>query len=287
MNLNTFLLWLRIIPALLGALIRSVHELETAFSDIATQNNVEPLKLGAQKLYILETALEAVLQKFPDIANNLGMLHFLNLASGIAGKIVSVFNVVGWFKPQPSAGAKSGNVAGPTIASLMDQGAKGILVTPTGLKAFAVLLMLCSLPTLRAQDAPPQYVLATGGSYNRYGGPPIASGWISAGTLVGAGFYSFTTMDLTSKSSSMRTGFARQIFAKQGTAFWLHADGGVTNIGSDASLGTVGGGAMITQDLGQFKPSLKGWGIIGVLRVLGVSSDSVKPVFEFGFTRSF
>lgn len=158
-----------------------------------------------------------------------------------------------------------------------------------------LLALLVVVPTFAQTPAdhtdPATYFVGVGSSYNRYATPPAASGWLSVGAKLSPGLYSITTLDMTSTSSSLRTGLAKLVKQSGNFSLFIHADGGfvsgsVTG-GTGATLGSFSGGGMIMYDLSGVSKKLQHTYAVGVVRILSITSTSVQPVFEFGFGRSF
>jgi len=97
--------------------------------------------------------------------------------------------------------------------------------------------------------------------------------------------YSWSTIELTSATSTARTG-AGYLFAQTGN--WSLAalgDAGLA-ISPVATLGSFSGGGAIFYDIGQ-RLNKGHFYLTGVMRVTVITSNSVQPVFGFGVGKSF
>lgn len=210
--------------------------------------------------------------------------------AGVIGLFVVLGTSLGWLT-QAQAQA-----IGAVAASFGLLAAKDFNVTG-GSKAIAFLLLITFAGVAHAQTPvpDPQYFLAAGGSYNRYAlDQPMAAGWLSGAVKVAANTYQITTLDLTQTTASLRAGVAQRILQSGNFTLLLHADGGFstgTGVGSSpaVTLGAFSGGGMILYDLGGLIKAFQGKQLyaVGVLRILGVSSAAVQPVFEFGVGKAF
>ena len=76
------------------------------------------------------------------------------------------------------------------------------------LSAVAALAQAPTVPSGPVSEPQPQYFLAAGAGFNHYT-VPQASGWMTFGAKVGDGNYTYTTVTMTGKSSSMSVGYAK------------------------------------------------------------------------------
>lgn len=152
-----------------------------------------------------------------------------------------------------------------------------------------VLAQVVPLPN--AVPYQPDYWIGLGGSYSKYSAPPTAAGWVTAAVRVSDKTYSITTIDMMSNSSSLRTGVSRVLKQTGNWTVSLHADGGITRpIGVDngvVAVGSFSGGGLLMYDLVGVSKKLEHVYIVGVVRIVSVTSSDVKPVFEIGIGRSF
>jgi hypothetical protein len=163
------------------------------------------------------------------------------------------------------------------------------------MKPLLSLVLLASAVFAQAPDYPTFFV-GFGGSYNRYStGTPFASGWTTAAVHLGSGIYSISTMDQTASAASLRTGMAKVVAQNNGLTLMVHADAGITTgtpsgaASSSVALGSFSGGAILMYDLGGLLKAFKGKGLyaLGLVRIQGVNSAAVQPIYEFGFGRAF
>jgi len=133
----------------------------------------------------------------------------------------------------------------------------------------------------------PSYLAGAGVEYNRYNtaGPAMA-GWTTFAVEVGQSkLYSWSTIELTSTTSTIRTG-AGYLFAQTGNwSLVALGDAGLA-ISPVATLGSFSAGGAMFYDIGQRfnKGHLY---LMGIMRVTSISSNSVQPVFEVGVGKSF
>src|SRR5208283_1954114 len=124
----------------------------------------------------------------------------------------------------------------------------------------------------------PSYLAGAGVEYNRYNtaGPAMA-GWTTFAVEVGQSkVYSWSTIELTSTTSTVRTG-AGYLFAQTGNwSLVALGDAGLA-VSPIATLGSFSAGGAMFYDIGQRfnKGHLY---LIGVMRVTSITSNSVQPV---------
>ena len=133
----------------------------------------------------------------------------------------------------------------------------------------------------------PGYFVGSGVEYNRYNtaGPSIA-GWTTFAVQVGQSkVYSWSTVELTSATSTARTG-AGYLFAQAGNwSLVALGDAGLA-ISPAATLGSFSGGGALAYDIGQ-RLNKGHLYLMGVMRVTVITSNSVQPVFGFGVGKTF
>src|SRR5262249_35209775 len=95
--------------------------------------------------------------------------------------------------------------------------------------------------------------------------------------------YSFSTIDMTQTQASIRTGVARILAQTTNVSLLALGDAGVTTT-NGVALGAFSGGGVLLVDLGKFWSKLSHIYATGALRVIGVNSTSVQPVFEAGLS---
>jgi hypothetical protein len=145
------------------------------------------------------------------------------------------------------------------------------------------------------QTAPvyPSYFISTGGGYTRNATPNAAEGWVSAALQVGSNspYYSITTIDMTSTTSSIRTGLAK-IFSQSGNVTLLgRVDAGISTV--TPTIGNFSGGAILLYNMKGFSPKLNNLFLVGELRISAATSttattpNQVTPGFYFGIGKSF
>ena len=117
---------------------------------------------------------------------------------------------------------------------------------------------------------------------------PRATGWVDVAAQVGTtGTYSLTTLEQGSKGSFLRTGVAHIVSSKGALTLMLHADAGLGMQNTSSMVPGMGGGGVLVWDLGHVSKKLDGFQGLVVLRINSIKGQSVAPVYEFGFGRSF
>jgi len=147
------------------------------------------------------------------------------------------------------------------------------------------------VPTTTTATTYPSYFVASGGGYTRNATPQAAEGWVSAALGLGSGNYSITTIDMTSTTSTIRTGFAK-VFSQSGNFTLLgRIDAGVSTV--TPVIGSFSGGALLLYNMKGFSPKLANLFLLGEVRISGVTAttaaipNAVTPGFYFGFGKSF
>jgi len=137
----------------------------------------------------------------------------------------------------------------------------------------------------------PAYFVSAGGGYTRNATPQAAEGWVSAALGMGGGHYSITTIDMTSTTSTIRTGFAK-VFGQSGNFSLLgRVDAGISNVAP--VIGSFSGGALLLYNMKGISAKLANLFLLGEVRISGVTSttaavpNAVTPGFYFGFGKSF
>lgn len=133
----------------------------------------------------------------------------------------------------------------------------------------------------------PSYFVGAGAEYNRYNtaGPAVA-GWTTFAVQVGQSkVYSWSTIELTSATSTARTG-AGYLFAQTGNwSLVALGDAGLA-VSPVATLGSFSVGGAVFYDIGQ-RFNQGHLYLTGIMRVASITSNSIQPVFEFGVGKSF
>lgn len=144
-----------------------------------------------------------------------------------------------------------------------------------------------------ATPAYPNYFVSTGGGYTRNATPNAAEGWVSAAVQIGTNspYYSITTVDMTSATSSIRTGFAK-VFSQSGNLTLLgRMDAGVSTV--SPVIGNFSGGAILLYNLKGISPRFTNTFLLGEIRISAATSttaaapNQVTPGFYFGIGKSF
>jgi hypothetical protein len=161
---------------------------------------------------------------------------------------------------------------------------------------FRISLLLTAFAAASfAQTAPvyPSYFVSTGGGYTRNATPNAAEGWVSAALQVGANspYYSITTVDMTSSTSSIRTGLAK-IFSQSGNVTLLgRIDAGISTV--TPTIGNFSGGAILLYNMKGFSAKLTNIYLLGEIRISAATAttaatpNQVTPGFYFGIGKSF
>ena len=157
---------------------------------------------------------------------------------------------------------------------------------------WAILSAVAAAGCLSAQvpntiNYAPGYFVGAGAEYNRYNtAAPAVAGWTTFAAQVGQSkVYSWSTIELTSATSTARTG-AGYLFAQTGNWSLLALGDAGLAISPTATLGSFSGGGAIFYDIGQ-RLNKGHLYLVGLMRVTVITSNSVQPVFGFGVGKSF
>ncbi len=148
------------------------------------------------------------------------------------------------------------------------------------LLALALVLPCLAQTTLEQ----PQYLLGAGAGFNS-AASPRTNGWMTFGAKVTQNNYSLTTLEMTGKRSSLRTGVARVLLEKDRFALIALGDAGV-QAGSENAGGAFSGGGSLLYDISRWVKTSNAYAVATV-RVLKTSLEDVQPVFSFGFVKTF
>jgi hypothetical protein len=161
----------------------------------------------------------------------------------------------------------------------------------------ALLLAAFAAATLAqstdAAPAYPNYFVSTGGGYTRNAMPNAAEGWVSAAVQIGTNspYYSITTVDMTSATSSIRSGVAK-VFSQTGNLTLMgRMDAGVSTV--SPVIGNFSGGAILLYNMKGFSTKFSNLFLLGEVRISAATSTTVNipnqvtPGFYFGIGKSF
>lgn len=137
----------------------------------------------------------------------------------------------------------------------------------------------------------PNFMVGAGGGYSRNAKPNAAEGWIEGSFGLGGCNFSVTTVDMTSSTNTIRTGFMK-LFAHSGN-WWIggRIDAGVSTV--SPVIGSFAGGFVVLYDLKKVSKNLAGMFLSGEVRIIGVTSSTaaqpnqVAPGFYLGLLKSF
>jgi hypothetical protein len=134
----------------------------------------------------------------------------------------------------------------------------------------------------------PQYYVGFGSTYDYYGATGFASnaqfGIRASSTLP---LYSYTTMEFTSKKSTVRTG-AAYVFYQVGNFNLIGLGDAGLSTGSGPTLGSFSGGGMLLYDVGaRVTKGGQHFYVGGGGRMLQTATLGPQPVFEFTFGKGF
>jgi hypothetical protein len=150
---------------------------------------------------------------------------------------------------------------------------------------FLIALIFIAAAALPAQTPAPQYVLAGGLGFNHADTPQIA-GELSFGARITDGIYSFSTLKMTGKLSTISTGVSRRCHVSDGFTLSALLDGGLAAGGGTVG-GAVSGGGMLTMDVSRWS-KIPGSFAYGAIRILeSPVAGGVQPAFSFGFGKVF
>ena len=153
------------------------------------------------------------------------------------------------------------------------------------LLTLTVLLALLAVAGIaQTADATPQYSIAAGAGFN-YLESPQAKGWATFAAKIADKTYSLSTLDMTSKGSSLRTGLLRTVYSSGGFTLGILADAGVV-AGQGSVGGAFTGGGVVTCDISKFA-KVPGAFAVGAVRVVQAAGGGVSPTFSFGVGKNF
>jgi len=150
--------------------------------------------------------------------------------------------------------------------------------------ALAAFAQTPTVAPAAASEPQPQYFLAAGAGFNHYV-VPQASGWMTFGAKVGDGSYTYTTVTMTGKSSSLSAGYARVLIQQDNFTLMALGDAGVTS-GEGNVGGAFAGGGSLSYDISKWTHVPKTFAVATV-KVLKTSLNDVQPVFCFGIGKAF
>lgn len=131
-------------------------------------------------------------------------------------------------------------------------------------------------PTISYQ---PQYFLGAGAGFNQYA-TPQASGWLTFGVKVSDLNFTYTTLTMTSKSSSIGQGFGRYLIESNKFTLAALADIGVATGGGSIG-GAFGVGGSLSYDISRVS-KIPHTALVATIKCDKSSGADVKPTFLFG-----
>jgi hypothetical protein len=130
----------------------------------------------------------------------------------------------------------------------------------------------------------PQFVLSAGAGWNHYAAPQSA-GWMTFGARIADGTYSLTSIDMTSQTSSIRTGLSRVLIRQGYFTLTALGDAGIAS-GSGTAGAAFSGGGSVLYDISRWS-KVEHTYLIGTVRVLKTTLTEVQPVFALGIGKAF
>lgn len=159
-----------------------------------------------------------------------------------------------------------------------------------------ILLLILGAASLFAQSTPdvpkpwsPQYIVATGISFDYYGKSGFAA-LTSFGfkPLATSNAMSFTTLEMTAQTATIRTGGGYPIMQQGNWSIIVLGDGGISTGTGQPTLASLSGGGFVTYDIcAKITKGLSHCGLAGGARILTNVSQGVNPVGEFLFTKAW
>ncbi len=150
----------------------------------------------------------------------------------------------------------------------------------------AALLLLALTIAAPAQFVP-QYVVGTGVSWDYYGGAGFSGSTDFAARVGQSNVYSFTSLDLTSKQASLRSGAAYTFFNQCYWSLTALGNAGLAT-GSGPTLGSFTAGGFIAYDIGaKLTKNVEHFYIAVGGRLLNITSQTVQPIFTVTLGRGF
>jgi hypothetical protein len=101
--MNTFLTWLKVLPAVLQAVIATVAALESGFKDVATATGANAAGAGAAKLDLVKAALESLYATEQSLVSLIPLDKLTSYVASIVSTVVGTFNKLGWFQKSGTA----------------------------------------------------------------------------------------------------------------------------------------------------------------------------------------
>jgi hypothetical protein len=155
------------------------------------------------------------------------------------------------------------------------------------LAAFFLLAAAAFAQTAPAPAYQPDYFLAAGASYDYYANTPAGLTLFAA--KIADKTYSVTGMDIGTRTgntaASIRTGVMRLLAQPGNWTLGALGDAGITTV-SGVNLGNFSGGGMIAFDVGQALKKDHFYAAI-LVRMTAITSQQVKPVYEFVLGKTF
>ncbi len=128
------------------------------------------------------------------------------------------------------------------------------------------------------------YWVFAGAGWNR-AETPEGSGFLNFGANLGSGNFALTTVEMTSRTSSIRAGYARLLKFKDRFGLLALGDAGVIS-GEGSVGGAFSGGGILTYDISKWT-RVAGTHAVFVVRVNKSSMNDVQPTFGFGVGKVF
>lgn len=148
----------------------------------------------------------------------------------------------------------------------------------------ALLVFALAAPAAAQTEPEPTYWIASGAGFNRFADPQT-HGWLSLGVRVSGGYYSFSTVDMTSRVATMRTGVAR-LLSREGRLTLIGlVDAGVAGGGEEFGA-AFSGGAIVAYDLGRLLRAT-GVHVTAGVRLAKTTLNELQPALSFGIAKTF
>lgn len=156
------------------------------------------------------------------------------------------------------------------------------------MRTVTLLLTLAIAAWSQTPSSQPSYILGAGVSYDYYGKQPAVLTTFAA--RVADSTYSLTSIETGTQAgqtaASLRTGIMRLLTQPGNWTLFVLGDGGIT-VNGGATLGNFSGGGGLAYDIGSRVKAAGHLYLTGIVRLTDITSQQVKPVYEFEIGKTF
>lgn len=168
----------------------------------------------------------------------------------------------------------------------------------SAIKTFAIRSVYCLLPLLfvlsvSAQVPPPaatddtvinyqpRYSITAGAGFNKYSFPQ-SQGFLNFAVAVSDKNFTYTSLVMTSLSSSLSQGFGRYLIQTNGFTLASICDAGIAAGNASVAM-DLGGGGVLAYDISKHT-KIANTQAVAILKVDKTAGTDVKPTFLFGIS---